>query len=299
MATHPWHQAALTELGELHPDTEMVAEAWRALVLVGRLLSAPVPHLPEAAWVKSLPRLRLLAGPSDPADLLERLATALEGDDDPAGPLHDALLDIDDELVVTAMAGGAASGEALALRAQGLVSLWPERVMALTEFAEMRCHTSRPDALEHALWSQVLSAPAEMLAQSLPSVSKNRPVSLVATASPANALTVPASLLRAAAASEEQSELQLGEHAWLFVEGGQLRVELAQRRPGATRLILRATDIEGSEVLVERAYRVEHPGTTATVVLGDAGIWEQVAAEANRPLTKLAIRLVVADVDSP
>lgn len=160
MATHPWHQAALEELGQLRPDTDQQDEAWRALVLVGRLLSAPQSLVPDPMWLRALPHLQQVAGPSDPASLLDRLAAALEADDDPSGPLHDVLIDIDDELVVSTMSSGVSKSDELAARAQALVALWPERVLTLADFAEARLFTSRPNSVEYRLWTEVLAAPA-------------------------------------------------------------------------------------------------------------------------------------------
>jgi len=297
MATHPWHQAALDELGQLRPDTDRQDEAWRALVLVGRLLSAPQSLVPDPLWLRALPHLQQVAGPSDPASLLDRLASALEADDDPSGPLHDVLIDIDDELVVSTMSGGVSMGDELAARAQALVALWPERVLTLADFADARLSTSRPNSLEYRLWSEVLTAPAAILAAALPGTAARAPVPARRPASRAQVAYLPDSLLRAAAASPDLSEHRLGDAAWLYVSGGELRVELADRSPGSTRLLLEATDRDGDDVLIERVFVVEHPGTTATVVLGDEGALERIAEEAGRPLGSLKIRLVFSAAD--
>lgn len=297
MATHPWHQAALEELGQLRPDTDQQDEAWRALVLVGRLLSAPQSLVPDPMWLRALPHLQQVAGPSDPASLLDRLAAALEADDDPSGPLHDVLIDIDDELVVSTMSSGVSKSDELAARAQALVALWPERVLTLADFAEARLFTSRPNSVEYRLWTEVLAAPAAILAAALPGTAARAPVPARRPASAPQVAYLPDTLLRAAAASPDLTELQLGEGVWLYVSGGELRVELADRSPGATHLLLQATDRDGDDVLIERAFVVEHPGTTATVVLGDEGALEKIAEEAGRPLGSLKIRLVVSAAD--
>lgn len=80
---------ALAPMAEGDPD-----DAWRAVVLIARLLESPSGPTPPAEVLRRLPALMERAGLPEPEPLLERLSTELKKDDDPAGALLDVLLDI-------------------------------------------------------------------------------------------------------------------------------------------------------------------------------------------------------------
>ncbi|WP_437966947.1 hypothetical protein WMF04_46580 [Sorangium sp. So ce260] len=154
---------AARELGELsradrHSPLEG-ADAYRALVLLARLRDAP-PAAPAPGDVLTVDVAGLLQRCARPDldEILTSLASALEGAEEPGGPLLDALLDIDDLAGVLGHAGEEAARERLVAEALALVARRPERVAPLAGWAEMRRAALAPGAVITPLWEAILGA---------------------------------------------------------------------------------------------------------------------------------------------
>jgi hypothetical protein len=130
------------------------ADAYRALVLLARLRDAPPERagdLPALVIASLLARCVL----PDPAELLVHLDVALEGDEEPGGPLLDALLDVDDLAGVLGLAGQTPRSAALVVEARQRVAARLGRVAPLASWAVMRGDAlSRGAAVAH-LWEDV------------------------------------------------------------------------------------------------------------------------------------------------
>lgn len=143
-------------------------DAWRAVVLIARLRGAPDEPELSASIDALLPGLLSAAGTPDCDALLDAFADELESLEDPWGPLMDALLDIDDALGALALRGAEEEAGELSVRVAALTSLYPERVVELNSFAQMRLETVRDDSYTAEVWRTVAHAPAQLLADALP-----------------------------------------------------------------------------------------------------------------------------------
>jgi hypothetical protein len=169
MDARGWMQNALDELNELTATPlDSPGDAWRASVLVARLLGSPLGPTPPRSLVARLPSLVALAGLPDHQLLLHVVARELESTEDAWGPLLDALLDVDDAATVHSVAGDRALALDLAAKVAALVSLYPERSLPLGAFAEMRMETVRNDSTVGEMWRAVELAPAYALVDALP-----------------------------------------------------------------------------------------------------------------------------------
>lgn len=275
-----WLQKAFDELVEIGLAAENdPADAWRAGALIARLLGSPSGPVPPAHLLGRLPEIIAVAGSPDAQAVLDRVADELYSETDPWGPLLDALLDVDDALGMLAVSGQDETALALARRVAGLVSLHPERVLALGPFAEMRLATVREGAGPGIVWNAVERAPAHALAEALPAAStKTRLEMLPATrrmpvVATAVSFCFPEDLLLAAAESApaEARELETegaGLRAWVHVEKGRMRLEASGLGAGPlTAALVAARVSDGAEVL-RVALDVEVSGGTAYADLG-------------------------------
>lgn len=154
----PFLRKAQLELKELLESSNARAlsdmEAYRALVLAARLRDAPPG---QKGAPSDVPVTNLLASCELPTaqDVIDDLAVALEGDDDPHGPLLDVLLDIDDLAGVLAFADKAIEARRLVVSAKSLVTRNANRVSPLAQWAAMRRQSLSPDASIFALWDDI------------------------------------------------------------------------------------------------------------------------------------------------
>jgi hypothetical protein len=276
-----WLQKALDELVELGPVAEGdPADAWRAVALIARLLGSPSGSPPPMALVQRLPGLLIVAGAADPQELLDRIASELDSETDPAGPLFDALLDTDDALAVLALSGQKEMAFELARRAAALVSLYPERVITLGAFAEMRLQTLREGAAVGLLWSAVERAPAHAVVEALPApawsalrVEGIPQIRAPQASSAVRAFRIPKDLQLAAAASEtaEARELETTEEglpAWVYAHQGRMRLEISGVGAGPLTVVLTVEHVKDGAEVACVAIDVEISGSTAYADLG-------------------------------
>jgi len=307
-----WLQKTLDELVELALVAENdPADAWRAAALIARLLGSPSGPVPPAVLVRRLPEILAVAGMPDPQQLLDRVADELESDTDPWGPLLDALLDADDAFGVLTTSGQSQMALELARRTAGLVSMFPERVISLGPFADMRLQTVRENAAAGLLWSAVERAPAHALVEALPApasftahAEKLRPSRRTLVGAYVWSLRLPEQLHQAAAASEtaevcEFETKDAGLRAWVEAEGGRMKLEIrgvGAESVTATLVAERAVDgVEVSSVTVN----IEVSGSTAYVDLGPwAGpenLLHRLVAASGLASSQVRFRLTVAD----
>lgn len=150
------------------------ADQWRLLVLLARVSLHPNPPpalvaVGEEAGRSAHIRQALAAIPApDSKAALDALDDALEDDDDPAGALADALLDVDDLLGVLELMGLAEQAQATATQAVALIDLAPERASILDTWAARRLETLDEGATAAEVWRAVTSAAAMSLILTLP-----------------------------------------------------------------------------------------------------------------------------------
>lgn len=230
MDPQAWLNGVRAELVALAPRAEDSAnDAWRAVVLMARLLAAPSQPSPAPELVVRLPKLFEIAGASDPASLLESLADALDGDEDPWGPLADACLDVDDAVSVGQLVGWPEAQE-LARQAAALIELSPRRVFSLEPLAVLRIATVRAESVVNVVWSAVRDAPALMLADALPQTAPTQAARAPGrTPAARDGFGIPDEALRAAAATEEARAWTIDTRGELTLceEDGRLLLELA------------------------------------------------------------------------
>lgn len=171
-STHPWLRKAQAELDSLLAQERacplVPADAYRALVLLARLRHA----LEAADAVLSSEMLHALVTrcslPHD-EELLTALDEALRAGGEPSGELLDAMLDIEDQAGVLGLLGREPQSLQLVRQAAAHISISPERVLPLFDFAAGRATALRPDTPVAELWRAVQEAPAEIAANLLPS----------------------------------------------------------------------------------------------------------------------------------
>lgn len=169
MDSKTWLQKASQELTALAPDAHKnSADAWRAMTLLARLLASPTGLLPPSLLSQSLQELIEVAGLPNPEDILDMVVSGLESDTDAWGQLLDGLIDADDALCVLSLVGDDQAANELAVRVAALVSLYPERVVGLSAFAQMRLETVSEASLIAYVWRAVERAPGQLLAEALP-----------------------------------------------------------------------------------------------------------------------------------
>lgn len=317
MDPHTWLEKARRELATLAPIAHGdEADAWRAAVLIARLHGNPLglefsfagsasPPRESAMNDDPIERARTLvevAGPPDPQTLLDDLADALDDDEDPAGPLHDVMLDVDDAVGVTALIGDAVTANALALRAAALVSLYPGRVFALGSFAEMRLGTLAPRSPIATLWEAVEQAPAALLVESLPPVARSRPAA--ARRPRLREVSFPSHLHQAAASSSQREPIRLdipdtGLLAWLEEDAGKMLLEIRGDETAPSRASLVAYDAVTDDELVVEPLILEVAGKTA---YADLGPWagsdnalHRLVTRTGRPAHEIEVRLRLDD----
>lgn len=267
MDPQDWLQNALDELLSLASVAEDDPDdAWRAVVLMARLLASPSGPTPPAEVLRRLPALLACAGLPEPEPLLERLSAELAAEDDPAGPLLDVLIDIDDGLSVLSLYGDAVSARSLSQRASEIIARSASRVGPLKDFAVLRRATVRPDSEVAALWGTVAHSPAE----SRPVQSQKEPVPTVwrwpvmvplpREAIRPHAWTPSAPLLL----SSQDGEVR----AWLYEEKGRLRLEVRGPSipPTRARLVVLRRDDAVEQAATDLPLEVS--GNTAYADLG-------------------------------
>jgi hypothetical protein len=301
-----WLQKARDELVELSPSAESdAADAWRTAVLIARLLGSPAGPVPPIELVRRLPQILAVAGSPDPQEMLDRVADQLDSESDPWGPLLDALLDVDDALGVLTLTAGNETSRALAQRVAGLVSLHPERVLALGSFAEMRLATVRDGAVAGVVWSAVERAPAHALAEALPVAAPSKPpLELASRRKPvvveATSFYIPEELMLAAAESAPQEARELetdgSGRAWVEERNGRMRLEATGLNPGPLSAALVAERRSDGVKLRQLAVQLEVSGGTA---YADLGPWAGAENALHRLIadlkaSELRIRLTVS-----
>jgi len=311
MEPQDWLHQALEELLALAPVAENDPnDAWRALVLVGRLLGSPFGPIPPAELLRRLPALLARAGLPEPEPLLERLSADLKTEDDPAGPLLDTLLDIDDALGVLSISGDAQTARVLVRRATALVSRSAARVHPLRDFAEFRAATVRPDSHTAALWNAVTHASDPLPAEAPPAQPQESPVPKV----PLQAGTPPQphrlvglwfpreafhALAWTGSAPLAFASQDGGTRAWLYEEEGRLRLELRGTSATPTRARLQLVRRDDSSEKATLEFTLEVSGNTAYADLGPAvgegNLLHRILARAGLAPEEADVHLVVMD----
>lgn len=305
-----WLQKAYDELVELGPAAEKdPADAWRAGVLMARLLTSPEGPVPPAELVRRLPQILAVAGSPDPQELLDRVLAQLDSETDPWGPFLDALLDVDDALGVLSLSGQHESALALGQRVAALVSLHPERSLALGPFADMRLAAVREGVGASIVWSAVERAPAHALAEALPSpaATKTRLEHLPAARRkpavvPTASFRVPEELLLAAADSAPTKtwdmETEGAGRAWVYEEKGSMCLEVTGLTSGPLSAALIAERRSDGVELLRVALPLERSGGAAYAELGpwagSENALHRLVAGAGLKSSQLQIRLLVS-----
>jgi hypothetical protein len=269
MEPRDWLHQAREELSALAPVAENDPDdAWRALVLVGRLLGSPFGPVPPAELLRRLPALLTRAGPPDPEPLLERLSADLKTEEDPSGPLLDTLLDIDDALGVLSLSGDAKTAHELARQATALVSSSAARVHPLREFAMFRGATVRPDSKTAVLWSAVAHVSDQEAPVPQAPLQGRTPPRLHHVVE----LLFPRQAVHALAWTDREPltfTSQDGEtRAWLYEEEGRLRLELRGTSVTPTRARLQVVSRHDATEKAAAELALEVSGNTAYADLG-------------------------------
>ncbi len=301
MEPQDWLQNGLDELLSLTPATEDDPnDAWRAVVLTARLLGSPSGPPPPAEVLRRLPALLARAGLPEPEPLLERLAVELRAGDDPAGPLLDVLLDIDDGLGVLSLSGGIDQARSLSQRAAQLLSRFAARILPLEGFAALRGATVRSDSAAAVLWGAIAQAAVAAARESslqwprgtrAPTARLSQVVvlSLPRQATHLRAWTGAAPL---AFASQDQ-----GTRAWLYEEAGRFRMELRGTSTPPTRARLEVSRRDEEAARASMDLTLEVSGNTAYADLGPAAgqgnLLHVLLAQAGIPIEDADVRLVV------
>lgn len=298
-----WLQKAQKELMALAPVAhEDESDAWRAAVLIARLHDNPKGVAVPSECEGRLASLVAISRPTDPHDLLDVVAEELEADEDPDGPLLDALLDVDDAVGVTTCLGQADRASELSLRVAALVALYPERVLALSAFAEMRLDSLAPLAPIAAVWNAVERAPAHMLAASLPPAAKVVRASTPSAAPARLEPRVPNHLLRAAAWSAASEPIQFVSEDREFdvsleAAEGRMLMEIRGER-AAQRACLVAVALGSGAELAVVDVALRSGGRIADADLGpwagSENLLHQLVARTGMPADELDVRLRVA-----
>ncbi|NNB85292.1 hypothetical protein [Corallococcus exiguus] len=296
MESQDWLQKVLDELVNLAPVAEEDPnDAWRAVVLISRLLGSPSGPTPPAEVLRRLPALLAQAGMPEPEPLLQRLSEELEAEDDPAGPLFDVLLDIDDSLGALTLHGDSALAQALSRRSAELVARFASRVVPLKGFAALRTATLRPGSEAARLWDAVAHAravlPTEDLQERAPTVRRRRVrvLPLPRESARPHAWTGSAPLALTSPDGETR--------AWLYEEGGRLRLELrgTPQPPTSARLAVLRREDQGERAATDLPLEVS--GRTAYADLGPAvgqgNLLFALLAQAGLPLEEADLHLVV------
>jgi hypothetical protein len=303
MEPQDWLQNALDELLSLAPVAEDDPnDAWRAVVLMARLLASPSGPTPPAEVLRRLPALLARAGLPEPEPLLQRLSEELKAEDDPAGPLLDVLLDIDDSLGVLSLHGDSVSTQALSRRAAELVARFASRVVPLMGFAALRRATVRPGSEAAGLWDAVAHAPAVLPMEELQDRSrKDQERAPPARRRRVRVLTLPREAARPHALTGAEPLAFTspdGEtRAWLYEEDGRLRLELhgAPQPPTNARLAVLRREDQAERAATELPLEIS--GRTAYADLGptagQGNLLFALLAQAGLPLEEADLHLVV------
>lgn len=298
-----WLERAHEELNELAPEARNdPADAWRALVLLARLLDSPIGSFPIHQLVPLAPEWLEVAGPSDPELALDAVADALTSTEDPWGPLLDGLLDVDDTLGVLKFEGRADDAGELSRRVAALVALRADRVLTLVPFASMRLETLRVDSPTAAVWGAVERAPAEILVEALPPVGRQRDVPETHASSDVT-IMLPDEFLRPAASSHSNDiewPLEVdspGCQAWLYEEDGEIQLEITGLNGGMCVAVIIAERITDAIEVSRREIKLVHQGESAYSSLGPkagrGSLMHDVAREGGVGAGDLRIRIQV------
>lgn len=143
-------------------------DAYRALVLLGRL--AQNAHNPRGGASPDGDRLsredcvalgmqmRALCQLPEVGELLAVLQRELYSDSQPpAGPLHDALLDVDDWVTVSELLGNQQDAADAVRLAVELLRTAPQRTLALVAWAQMRIQACQPLSRVRNLWQALIA----------------------------------------------------------------------------------------------------------------------------------------------
>lgn len=301
MEPQGWLQNALEELLALAPVAENDPDdAWRAVVLIARLLGSPSGPTPPSDVLRRLQALLARAGLPEPEPLLERLVAELKAEDDPAGPLLDVLLDIDDALGALSLYGDRGTARALSRRAEELLVRSAARVRPLVELATLRRATVRPDSDAAMLWDAVVQAPSAITEEVSPKVraptARRRPVvplPIPREAMRPQAWTGGASLSFASEDGETR--------AWCYEEGGRLRLELRGTPTPPSRARLSVLRRDGALEVATTELPLEVSGNTAYAdlgpVAGPESLVHALLARAGLAQEEADLRLVVMHED--
>jgi hypothetical protein len=297
MNARGWLDNAQQELAELGRESELTKEdAWRTLVLFARLAVSPFGHVADLSVYRRLGALQQQCQPIPAQAVLDVLAAELASTSEPAGPLHDALLDVDDTIGVLHVAGASGKAQELAAHGAGLVALWPERVPDLLEFAEMRLDAMVSTAPGAALWRAVRHAPAHLLVAGMhvPRPELLRPA---AVRRPARVYALPDRVLREAASTSERWEDRLSPEAdvWLSQRDGKYWMEVRD----ASRVKLELVRRDNGVVVAGRVLTPSVEGNTGYLdlgpVAGSDSLFHQLLRESGLDADAVARRVVLDD----
>lgn len=302
------------ELEELEAQEELDAsDAWRVLVLISRLLQSPFPSMavPQTFQV-SLTDLSKKAYTPKPSDVLERLAALVdEVDEDPWGPLLDAILDVDDTVGVLHLQGNHEDAHELSYRAAGLVALSPLRVLDLGDFATMRLGTIQEEHVRRSIWESIEAAPALAVTQNIFLINAQKSAPQLSQKEQGEAqdkiidfrTLVPNESYRAAASSlDENASYLLGPGCWLSKDG---KLMMLEYRPPKTldqeSLTFRAevivSDKSSGRVLVSTELDLEKKGKTFYASFGPwdgpENLLQRLIVRVNQPQETIDIHIQV------
>lgn len=268
-----WLQKALQELTALTPDAHKnPADAWRAVTLLARLLASPIGPLPPSSLSQSLQELIEVAGFPNSEDILDMVFSGLESDTDAWGQILDGLIDADDALCVLALVGDDKAANELAARVAALVSLYPERVMGLSAFAQMRLESVRDDFVVTDIWRAVQCAPVFVLADALPtSIQHQQQHNL--TPRDNFSVLLPEQIYQAAAADSGEDSVEfvsqdLAVKGWIYSDEGQMILEVRGLLSSSEQVEFVAEQLTSGVELARIQVSLKHSGKTATASLG-------------------------------
>lgn len=241
-----WLSAARRELEDLLTTGGVAltdADAWRALALTARLAFGLDGASARSASDRALVEVRLGAcAEPNPGELCDALDDALVGDDPPEASLLDCLLDIDDLAGVLCLRGAEGAATELIDDACATLSVQPERLAPLADFARMRLATLGPSTPVGVLWARVEGALIEAAVATqpiatAPSVEAIAVRERIARASSAvvelatrRRLLLPAPVALAAASNAREARAlgvtADGIEGWIDEEAGTARIEL-------------------------------------------------------------------------
>ncbi len=297
-------------LAQRHSPEFDSTDGYRALVLLGRMaqyaLMASNLGVSQGDGLSVEERaalgadLHAICRPPQMDTLIAVLNQELAVDSGPpTGPLHDAILDIDDRLTVSELLGESATVEPAAQHAVATLNALPMRTRGLAPWARMRIRTCPSQSVVHRLWKTVEQA------------AKSRPTMLRGTTIP-----LPLRLELMLAADDQSTEFppqdlrtEFSGRLYLDQETRELMLDLelasaVQVEPCSPVLQVKATSSAGPEILLfQTPLHHEQDGRDLYVSLGPQSgpnsLLRRAHAAIPSSLDRSEVRIVVWFKDEP